>query len=90
MSENIRMERVPASGSGTCYRVLLNNEPLGYVFCRRGFSYRGTEGWNRGIRLRDFHPWEWCTGQNNVLADTDWHRTRKDAVEYLVAERQKH
>jgi hypothetical protein len=43
------------------YSVLAwpSREELGCVYKQRGFSYRGRDGYNRGIRLRDFHPTDW-------------------------------
>ena len=58
----IKFFRAIDDGCLTAYRVLLDGNLIGFVWSRRGFSYRGTEGWNRGIRLRDYHPVEWCCG----------------------------
>jgi len=55
---------------------------LGWVRRQRGFSYRGVDGWNRGIRLRDFHPTEWiaCDGHRTGLK----RRTRLEAILDLI------
>ena len=58
----IRYRKVRSSDESCAYEVTnrKTGKLLGYVFSRRGFSYRGMQGWNAGVRLKDFHPWEWC------------------------------
>lgn len=46
----------------TLYSVEHQGRLIGYVWSEEGFSYRGTQGWNRGIRLRDYRPTEWHFG----------------------------
>lgn len=45
------------------YEVFADGASIGFVWSKRGFSYRGTQGWNSGIRIRDFHPTEWYYGK---------------------------
>jgi len=70
----------------SAYEVWDKNVKLGVVWSRRGFSYRGEQGWNRGIRIRDYHPTEWQSGQ--TLGITEHHRitymSRKYAVNALL------
>lgn len=47
----------------TLYRVNVGKNFVGYVWSKRHFSYWGTEGWNRGLRSRDFHPIRWHAGK---------------------------
>lgn len=63
MSQTIRFKRIENEEAGeTAYEVLADGQSIGFVWSARVFSYRGTEGWNRGLRLRDFHPKEWRYG----------------------------
>lgn len=59
-------------------------QELGYVYKRRGFSYRGKQGWNRGVRLRDFHPTEWIAMCGS--RESTGQRTRREAVRWLIRE----
>lgn len=36
----------------------------GWAWSHIGFSYRGTDGWNSGIRCKDFYPKEWLWSEN--------------------------
>lgn len=69
----------------TGYAVYGNGEKIGEAYKKRGFSYRGTNGWNSGIRLRDYHPIEWRYKGNNDTRD-HYANSLKHAVERLVAE----
>jgi hypothetical protein len=72
----------PPSGAATCYSVTIDGRLIGYVWSERGFSYRGDQGWNRGIRLKDFHPWEWhYSGERGGSSGRTY--SRKQAVELL-------
>lgn len=65
--------------------VCLVDESIGYVWSREGFSYRGTQGWNGGVRVRDFHPTEWCCGRTLGLNDGRLeYRKRLYAAERLL------
>jgi hypothetical protein len=55
-------QRTDYPGVQAAYTVWLDGVMRGYVWKQRGFSYRGTQGWNRGIRCKDFHPIEWRYG----------------------------
>ena len=46
----------------TGYIIEVDGVQRGFVWSVNGFSYRGTQGWNRGIRCQDFHPIEWHQG----------------------------
>lgn len=91
MTNAVVLERIrEGEGDGppcviTAYRVRRNGVLIGFVWSCRVLSYRGTQGWNRGIRIRDFHPLEWRSGVN------PWERgqparTRRDAVNHLISE----
>lgn len=72
--------------SGT-YSVFLDGKHIGYVFSREGFSYRGTNGWNSGIRCRDFHPTKWHYSERDsvyLFVRGLGRRTRKRAVKDLL------
>jgi hypothetical protein len=47
----------------TAYQVTFNGKEIGYVWRQICFSYRGNQGWNRGVRLHDYHPKEWRYGR---------------------------
>jgi hypothetical protein len=64
--EKLSLEDAPSSVR-TVYRVLWKGLDLGYVWSRRGFSYRGAQGWNAGVRLRDFRPIEWRYGVDLLM-----------------------
>jgi hypothetical protein len=57
---------------------------IGFVWKVRGFSYRGVDGWNRGVRLKDFHPIHWECGREPRRSDGTWHETRKLAARWLM------
>jgi hypothetical protein len=76
--------RSPAT-SATNYQVFLNGKSIGFVWSRRILSYRGKEGWNRGLRLRDFHPAVWYYGKHYHERKTSSHR-RRVAIDKLVRE----
>lgn len=80
-SRTVQVEPMDETGH---YRVLewSTKQELGCVYKHRGFSYRGKQGWNRGVRLRDFHPTEWIA--IGVGLESPPQRTRKDAVAWLV------
>ena len=67
----------------TAYEVFVDSKSMGFVWSREGFSYRGMEGWNRGIRLKDFHPIEWRYGK--VLGD--FGRTTEVQTRAIAADR---
>ena len=76
----------PPSNAATAYRVERDGEFIGYVWSRRGFSYRGTQGWNRGVRIHDYHPWEWCWGTEFGVARARKPQTRAEAAQLLIEE----
>lgn len=69
------------------YEVVLNGSVIGKVYRREGFSYRGTNGWNSGIRCQDFHPtvWHFTTDYEFTIEYRRAYRTRKRATEELIA-----
>lgn len=75
----------PHNGHRTTYVVKLSRQVIGYVWSIRGFSYRGVQGWNRGVRIRDYHPIEWYYGFK-LESYTGSHSAynRRLAVEALV------
>lgn len=62
------------------YDVIADGRVLGTVERRAILSYRGTQGWNRGVRIKDYHPAAWV-----VVGDGVHHRTRREAVEAIVS-----
>lgn len=64
MRASIRFLRVPCEKYGilTAYSVRVSEKEVGFVWKKQTFSYRGKEGWNRGIRLHDYHPIRWEYG----------------------------
>lgn len=62
LPKGIRLEKLDPGTHRTLYAVFRGRRLLGYVWSYVGFSYRGEQGWNRGIRLRDYHPVEWRYG----------------------------
>lgn len=82
---NARLRKVePGLNMESAYEVTWGLHQ-GFVWSKRTLSYRGSQGWNRGIRLKDFHPLHWeygkQLGERQGRADR-----RKDAVEKLIAE----
>lgn len=70
MTEERRFAKVaPLRGMLSAYSVTADGKQIGFVWKRKGFSYRGMQGWNRGIRLRDFHPIEWVWGERLGVSD---------------------
>ena len=67
----------------TGYRVHRGTKFLGYVWSREGHSYRGSQGWNRGIRLTDFYPTEWKYGAH-LGHEGDIAYSRRMAIERLI------
>ena len=69
----------------TAYEVYRGAKKIGYVFSRVGSSYRGMEGWNRGIRLKDFHPIEWGCAEkrDGVFEASFFYHNRRIAAEQL-------
>lgn len=60
---SLRFRKVAPTGRClTAYEVLVDSRSIGFVWSRRTHSYRGTEGWNRGLRSKDFHPIRWYCG----------------------------
>ena len=82
----IHYEQLPKSGLYlTAYKAYYMGELLGTIYKKRGFSYMGTQGWNRGIRLRDYHPIEWSfkmDGDHSVKGS--WALNRKSAIEKMI------
>lgn len=75
-------------GGNPVYVVTVGGKIAGYVWSRKGFSYRGTQGWNRGIRIRDYHPTEWHFNFDGTsLKDRRSYgmQTRKLAVSRLLS-----
>lgn len=71
----------------TCYQVSVKGgSVVGYVWKERGFSYRGTQGWNRGVRLKDFHPMEWHYGKKLGIKESGSYGqiSRKFAINSLL------
>jgi len=57
---NLKLKKInPPSWGRTAYQVFLGGKEIGFVWSRTELSYRGTQGWNRGVRLQDFHPICW-------------------------------
>lgn len=67
--KQVKTQRYPKEFE-TCYSVHTHppGDPIAYVWSIRRLSYRGMQGWNRGIRLKDFHPktWEWGWKREDV------------------------
>lgn len=61
MSRIFQFKKVACDGVNvlSAYEVFMHYSSIGFVWKVRGFSYRGMQGWNRGIRLRDYHPTHW-------------------------------
>lgn len=85
--DGIKFKRIERVGAQSAYEVFKDGVPIGFVWSTRVLSYRGTQGWNRGIRVRDFHPLEWRYSKQNNLFDRDssYARTRRSAVRGLTA-----
>ena len=82
--EKIKLIKLPDSSMHiTGYTVFRGDIEIGEVLKQRGFSYRGSGGWNSGVRFKDFHPikWSYC-----VKGDfRSWTaQTRKLAIEGLI------
>lgn len=60
----------------TAYEVFDEGKSIGYVWSKEGFSYRGTQGWNSGIRIRDYSPIEWYYGRLLGTGNTCYSRQR--------------
>jgi hypothetical protein len=83
----IKLQRLTGHEHKTAYRVLLDGKEIGFVWSYRGHSYRGMQGWNRGIRLQDYHPTTWKYGPSLFWADCFVCYDRAQGVECLVRER---
>jgi hypothetical protein len=59
---DVVLKKIDPGSRRTAYAVHRGRRLVGYVWSVVGFSYRGTQGWNRGVRLRDYHPVEWRYG----------------------------
>jgi hypothetical protein len=68
----------------TAYRVNVGKQFVGYVWKRRGFCYRGMQGRNRDIRIRDYHPIEWRYGKYLGVWDGSAYYSRGDAVAAMI------
>jgi hypothetical protein len=80
---NLIYERLPDSSLYLIgYIVLIGGTKVGEVLKVKGFSYWGTQGWNRGIRITDFSPTSWRSITLERHGCT--HSTRKAATQYLV------
>lgn len=74
----------PHPGELTRYEVSCGGEVIGHVSSGKVLTYRGKDGWCRGVRLRDFHPTRW---NYHTPGDDDHRRTcysRRDAVRRLL------
>lgn len=69
----------------SAYAVLYAGRVIGYVWSEEGFSYRGMNGWNSGIRIRDFHPtvWGYCIKLEDVGRGKCFHSRRSHAASNL-------
>lgn len=74
----------PIHGQITCYQVSQGERPVGYVWSIKELSYRGTQGWNAGIRLQDFHPIRWRCGESQDEHTRVGHDTRVRAIQWLL------
>lgn len=89
MAVQVKKFKVTHVGIRTMYEVQRNGLRVGWIWSRVGFSYRGTQGMNRGIRLRDFHPIEWrYSATYPTLASVDGKSAynRRQAVARLLEE----
>lgn len=59
---------------------------IGYVWRIRKHSYRGTEGWNRGLRCRDFQPIRWGYSLSEERPRYHTSYSRQWAAECLLRE----
>lgn len=70
-------------GMEKAYAVSLAGTALGFVWKTRVLSYRGTEGWNRGLRIRDYNPVEWRAASVLGGHPATASRSRKGAAQAL-------
>lgn len=68
----------------TYYLIKRGGELLGYAWKEEVFTYMGTEGWNRGTRIRDYHPIEWKCGRQLYEYTRLSHKTRREAVKFFL------
>jgi len=81
----VQIEKLDCHGSIlTAYRVTLNGQEIGFVRREVGFSYRGKQGWNRGVRLQDYHPKEWRYSRSGIYERGLHAFSRHEAVGELV------
>lgn len=67
----------------SAYEVWVGGEKIGVVWSQEGFSYRGENGWNSGIRIQDFSPTEWHCGPElgrDKYGHRNTYRRRSDAA----------
>lgn len=88
-SAALTFKKLPVTGmlKRTLYEVFIGKKPIGFVWSYEGFCYRGTQGWNSGIRIRDYHPIEWaCSISTNEYTDRPQkhHQNRRLAAEGLL------
>lgn len=84
VNDDIQYKRMPDSPLYlTGYDVIYNGKLIGQVFKKRSFSYRGSQGWNSGIRLHDFHPIQWNYSKVGETREW-WAGSRKAAAEHLI------
>ncbi len=66
----------------TAYSVWVGKKCIGYVWSKNGFSYLGSQGWNKGYRITDFHPIDWEYGK--TLADGRSCHNRQYGIDNLL------
>lgn len=72
----LSIKKEPKGLYRTVYSVWIGRRRVGFVWSTVGFSYFGDQGWNRGIRLRDFHPVEWFFGNSLDVGTVTYSRRR--------------
>lgn len=66
------------------YEVIRDGVAIGFVWKEEVFTYLGTEGWNAGVRIRDFYPIEWKCGTQLGSYNRLSHKTRNYALRELL------
>jgi hypothetical protein len=69
---------------GVYYLICRGCNTLGYTWKEEVFTYMGTEGWNRGTRIRDYYPVEWKAGKRLYEHTRLSYKTRKAATRWFV------
>jgi len=78
------IKQKPRPGEQTRYDVMLGETLIGHVYSSKELSYRGMQGWNRGIRLKDFHPTIWRYQTPKQYTKGAFTRNRASGVNTLL------